>query len=133
MSENFGIKALWIGLIGVLLAVVGSTAFVVIPKLHSMKSEYVTADVIRAADRFVTAHPGRWPQSWQDLGGEDLSRYTDFRFDLKRRMIVRDRQLIYGAIQPKGHRYRTYPHAREQLDALYEKLASARVPDWYDR
>ena len=124
MSENPLPKALLrcVAVIGILF--VGSIACVLGPKLYRMKSEYVTADVIRAASRFVTEHSGQWPRSWKDLGGEDLSRYTDFRFDLTVQMLIHDRQLIYSAIQPRCHRYRTYPHARAQLDGLYEKLTA---------
>lgn len=107
-----------------MLCFVGGVAYILGPKFYYMKREYVTADVIRAADRFVTEHPKKWPQSGQDLGGEDPSRYTDFRFELTPEMIIHDRQLIYSAIQPKCHQYRTYPHARAQLDDLYEKLTS---------
>lgn len=119
-----GFKALLLGIAAITILIVGSVGYVLGPKLYYMKSEYVTADVIRAADRFVTEHPKKWPQSWQDLGGEDLSRYTDFRFDITPEMIVRDRQWIYSAIQPKCHQYRTYPHARAQLDRLYDKLTA---------
>lgn len=108
-----------------MLCIAFGLALMLGPKFYHMKSEYVTADVIGAVDRFVTEHPGQWPRSWQDLGGEDASRHTDFRFDLTAERIVEDRQLIYRAIQPKSHRYRTYPHAKARLDALYEKLASA--------
>jgi hypothetical protein len=121
---NRGFKALSLGIAAIVILIVGSVGYAIGPKLYYMKSEYVTADVIRAADRFVTEHPKKWPRSWQDLGGKDLSQYTDFRFDLTPDMILRDRQLIYSAIQPKCHQYRTYPHARAQLDALYEKLSS---------
>jgi hypothetical protein len=121
---NRGFKALLFGIAAIAILIVGSVGYVLGPKLYYMNSEYVTADVIRAADRFVTEHPRKWPRSWQDLGGQDLSRHTDFRFDLTPEMIVRDRQLIYTAIQPKCHQYRTYPHARAQLDRLHEKLTS---------
>ena len=125
MPRSF--KALLIGVAAVVLWFVGGVAYVLGPKLYYMKSEYVTADVIRAADRFVAEHPKKWPHSWQDLGGEDLSRYTDFRFDLTPEMITHDRQLIYSAIRPKCHQYRTYPHARAQLDEIYEKLTSVPI------
>lgn len=121
---NPGFKAILLGITIIVILGLAGVGYAIGPKLYYMKSEYVTADVIRAADRFVTEHPKKWPQSWQDLGGEDLSRYTDFRFDLTPEMIVRDRQLIYSAIQPKCHQYRTSPHARAQLDGLYKKLTS---------
>lgn len=135
MSANLGFKALLLGIIVVVLCAVGSVSYVLAPKVYYMKSEYVTADVIRAADRFVTENPKKWPQSWQDLGGVNLSQYTDFRFDLTPEMFLRDRQLIYSAIQPKCHQYRTYPHARAQLDRLYDKLRQAHfrcesTPAW---
>ncbi len=122
MSPTF--KVIRIGVTIALCIAIG-LAFILGPKLYHMKSEYVTADVIGAADRFVTEHPGQWPESWQELGGEDLSHHTDFRFDLTAEMILQDRKLIYRAIQAKGHGYRTYPHAKSQLDAIYEKLVSA--------
>ncbi len=122
---NRGFKALLLCLSGILIFIAVSVGSALGPKLYYMKSEYVTASVIAAADRFVGEHPKKWPKSWQDLGSEDLSRYTEFRFDLTPELIARDRQLIYSAIQPKCHRYRTYPHARVQLDALYERLTSA--------
>lgn len=123
MNVNPAIKALLCGVavIGLLLA--GSVVYLFGTKFYYMKSEYITADVILAADRFVSDHPGQWPRSWQDLGSEDLSKYTDVRFDLTADMLIHDRQLIYSAIQPKCHQYRTYPHARENLDRLYRKLA----------
>jgi hypothetical protein len=123
-SSHLILKAFFLFLSAALLLLLGSIVFSLGPKLYYMKSEYVTADVISAVDRFVTEHPRKWPQSWQDIGSEDLSRHTDFRFDLTPDMILRDRQLIYSAIQPKCHQYRTYPHARAQLDGLYEKLSS---------
>lgn len=118
------VKTLLLGTAGTIAIIFVAMGYHLGPKFYYMKSEYVTADVIRAADSFVTQNPKKWPKTWQDLGGEDLSRYTDFRFDLTTEAIVNNRQLIYTAIQPQCHRYRTYPHSRALLDTLYEKLAT---------
>jgi hypothetical protein len=118
MSTKSGISVLKTVLIcfaAVVVFFVGSFVYVLAPKLYYMKSEYVTADVIRDTDRFVSAHPGEWPHSWHDIGGVDLSRYTDMRFNLTTQEIISNKSLIYTAIQPKCHQYRTYPHARAQL------------------
>lgn len=113
-----------------LMLAVGSLAAAAFgPKFYWMKSEYITAGVIQSADEYVTQHPGQWPKSWSDLGGEDLSRHTEFRFDLTPEQIVLDRELIYTAIQPRSRKYRTYPHARRQLDALYKKLTANKTDE----
>ena len=124
MNKERGIKLL---MIVIAVVVIGDVIGIIGPQLYNMKSEYATAEVIRETDKFVTDHPKQWPHSWSELGGEDYSQYTDFRFDLTWDMIVHNRELIYTAIQPKCHQYRTYPHAREHLGQLYEKLA--KEPD----
>ena len=51
------------------------------PKFSNMKSEYVTADVIRDTELFLKKTDGKWPRSWADLGG-DYSEFTDVNFSL---------------------------------------------------
>ena len=66
MSTKSGfsiLKTVLICVAAVVIFFVGSLLFVLAPKLYYMKSEYVTADVIRATDRFVSSHPGEWPHS----------------------------------------------------------------------
>ena len=48
---------------GLLLVIIGIAAWTLAPKLRNMKSEYVTADVIRNTDIFITEHHGQWPRS----------------------------------------------------------------------
>ena len=109
-----------LGVVALLFA--GLCAWAIGPRLWYVSSEYGTAGVIQATDDYVTAHPGRWPRSWADLGLADQSSSTHFRFDLTPEEIVADRDLIYKAILPIAGHYYTYPHAREKLDAVYEKL-----------
>ena len=130
MSPTSGLSLIKVLLlcIGAGLAVLaGGIAYSLGPKLYYMKSEYVTANAISATEHFVSAHPGEWPHSWKDIGEQDLSAYTDMRFDLTVPAILNDKELIYSAIQPKCHRYRTYPHAKAQLDQLFEKIASVQA------
>lgn len=129
---KYFLKALFItlGIIATLFMI--CFGIVLGPRFCYMKSEYVTAGVIRDTDRFVTEHPHQWPKSWRDLGVEDFSQYTDFRFDLTPEMIARDPELIYSAIQPQCHQYRTYPHAKTQLKALSDKLLNEQPKESTD-
>jgi hypothetical protein len=124
MGRSLPSKAILCGTILIVTCAVGGIVYLIGPKLYYMKSEYVTAHVIRAADLYISQHPQEWPKSWQELGLDDYSQYTEFRFDLTPEAILQDQQLIYSAIQPRCRQYRTYPHARRQLDELYRKLAS---------
>jgi hypothetical protein len=129
MNRSTAPKAAIVGTLLMLAGIAGVLAYQLGPKLYWMKSEYVTAGVISAADRYVAEHPQQWPSSWQDLGEGDQSRYTEFRFDLTTDRILQNRELIYTAIQPRSRKYRTYPHARRQLDELYRKLAEEPRPN----
>jgi len=94
------------------------------PKLANMKSEYVTARVIRDTHAFVKKTHGQWPRSWADLGSEDLSSYTRMRFDIDPATATRED--ILSAISPKSGRYLTYPHAGNGLARLFEELENQR-------
>ena len=61
-----------------LLAIIGFVAWTLTPRLLNLKSEYGTADVIRATETFVNKHPGQWPRSWSDIGMTDQSALTKF-------------------------------------------------------
>ncbi len=97
-------------------------------QLHEVKSEYVTASVIRAVRAYVHEHDGQWPTSWSDLTErDDVTRYAVVRFDISSDDILKDRNLIYDAIRPASGDFRTYPRARQDLDRLYETIAKAKA------
>ena len=107
----------------VLVALVGCVVVALWPKVSNMKSEYVTAGVIRDTGLFITKTDGQWPRSWADLG-EDRSRCTDLNFSLDPVKATKDD--VLGAIKPKSGRYYTYPHSKEDLEAVYNELRSHR-------
>ncbi len=100
-------------------------AWAVGPKLLNMKSEYVTADVIRDTRAFVAKTRGQWPRSWQDLGSDDLSSHTHMTFDIDPATATRED--ILSAIAPRSGRYLTYPHAEDDLAALFVEVRKHRV------
>jgi len=106
------------------LACMAVLAWALGPKLANMKSEYVTARVIRDTHAFVKKTHGQWPRSWADLGSEDLSSYTRMRFDIDPATATRED--ILSAISPKSGRYLTYPHAGNGLARLFEELENQR-------
>ena len=91
------------------------------------KSEYTTAQVIRHVTEFVESHHGQWPQSWSDLPNADHDRqYVRMRFDVDVDELIRDPDLIHTLIVPTSGVYRTYPHAKQNLDDLRKSLAAQR-------
>ena len=91
------------------------------------KSEYTTAQVILHVTEYVESHHGQWPQSWSDLPGGDHDRhYVRLRFDVDVDALIRDPDLIYTVIVPNSGVYRTYPHAKQNLNDLRKSLAAHR-------
>lgn len=117
-------RSLWFGLAIVLAALVCVATWIFGPPLLNMKSEYVTARVISDVRIFVEKNDGKWPKSWQDLGGHDYTAFTTMNFNLDPDTASRDE--VVDAIQPRSGKYYTYPHAREQLESLYDALAKCR-------
>ena len=103
------------------MALVALVVVALWPKFSNMKAEYVTAGVIRDTGRFIKKTDGQWPRSWADLG-EDYSRFTDFNFSLDPAKATKDD--VLGSINPKSGRYYTYPHSKEDLEAVYNELRS---------
>ena len=95
------------------------------PTFSNMKSEYVTADVIRDTEHFIKKTDGRWPRSWADLGG-DCSEFTDVNFSLDPSKATKDD--VLKAIKPKSGRYYTYPDSKEDLEAVYDELKKYQKP-----
>jgi hypothetical protein len=90
---------------------------------YQLKSEYVTADVIRDVEQFVKLQNGRWPRSWDELpGAVDARNYARIDFNASTQDLIADRHRIYTAITPMSREYRTYPHAERQLDQLRDTL-----------
>ena len=108
LGDIFRKAFLFLGIVALLC--VGLCAWAIGPRLWYVSSEYRTAGVIQATDDHVTAHPGRWPRSWADLGLTDQSSSTRVRFDLTPEEVVANRELIYKAILPVAGHYYTYPH-----------------------
>jgi hypothetical protein len=92
-------------------------------KFSNMKAEYVTAGVISKVAVFVERTGGQWPKSWGDLG-EDQSAFTvvDFSLDPSRATL----EEVIAAVRPRSGRFRTYPHARDELAVVYEELCRRR-------
>jgi hypothetical protein len=95
------------------------------PKLSNMKSEYVTAGVIRYIGTFIERTGGQWPRSWTDLG-KDYSEFTDVNFSLDPSTATKDD--VLGAVKPKSGRYYTYPHSKEDLLSVYDELKKHQNP-----
>ena len=82
-----------------------------------MKSEYVTAGVIKTVTAYVQKNPGKWPRCWNDLGGTDHSQYTRMNFSLNPATATREE--ILSSILPNSDKYMTYPHAKKQMEKLW--------------
>jgi hypothetical protein len=117
-------KKILIIVLCVTIACAAVIALALAPKLINMKSEYVTAGVIRDTHAFVKTHQGQWPTSWSDLGSEDFSSYTRMRFDLD--PLSATKEQVMSAISPQSGKYLTYPHAEADLEALFEELMKQR-------
>ena len=89
-----------------------------------MMAEYTTATVIRNVTKFVDSHDGRWPRDWEEVGGGDFARqYVRIDFGVSVERLLKDREQIYRSIIPVTDVYHTYPHAKRDLDRLWDVLA----------
>ncbi len=101
-----------------------------------IKAEYTTARVIRIVDEFVANNNGQWPTSWSDLDAALLSesstdsyhyrKYVIVDFSLTSDELLDNPERIKDAIVPVTGEYRTYPHARRQLEQLLETIHAQR-------
>ena len=108
----------------VLVIAVAWTAWKLYPRLANLSNEYETAQAIVATTTFVAYHHGQWPRSWTDLGLADRGAQTRMNFALDPTTATRDD--VQAAILPATGRYYTYPHARAQLDALWDEIQKQR-------
>lgn len=96
---------------------------------EEMKAEYTTARVISDTKKFVESHNGEWPKSWDELGCQDEVRsYVKFDFNVTADELIKDENRIHTSITPVTGRYRTFPHATRNLNALRERLIELRSP-----
>jgi len=86
----------------------------------NMKSEYVTAGVIRNTNAFVEDTGGQWPRSWTDLKMDDMSAYTRMNFDIDPTTATKEE--IMSSIRPQSDMYITYPNAEDDLERLWTEL-----------
>lgn len=115
-------KRRWI-IIGVALLgllIIGAVGWPMFVRFRNMRAEYMTAGVIDRVRSHVEKTSGKWPTSWRELNGVDLSDCTRVNFQLDPSRATRDE--VRQSIQPRSGEYYTYPHAREKLDALYDAL-----------
>ena len=122
MKKTF--KRVLIIVLGLVIACMVLIALAIGPKLINMKSEYMTAGVIRDTQEFVEKTKGEWPSSWQDLGNHDFTSCTRMNFDVNPALATK--QDVMSAISPQSGKYLTYPHAEAQLKALFKELKSQR-------
>jgi len=101
----------------------GWAANPVATKFYNMKSEYVTAAVIRKTADFIRVHQ-KWPSSWAELGDGDLSKYTHFDFTVK--LHESDRYVIMRSINTRRGIWKTYPHYSDNMLALYSQIDLVR-------
>jgi hypothetical protein len=119
------VKSTWLFLVGGVLfcTIVASGAVAYQRWSFQLTSEYRTAGVIRQTREFVERSGGQWPRSWSDLG-EDGSAYTVMNFTLAPEQATETE--VLSAIKPVSGGYQTYPHARHDLEWLYETLRNQR-------
>jgi hypothetical protein len=88
---------------------------------RQLTSEYLTASVIDNVKQYAAEHHGDWPSSWEAIGISDQRTrdLVEVDFDLNSWNLIDNKELIYTSIQPKSHMYRTYPHAKKQLEDLW--------------
>ena len=92
-----------------------------------LRAEYGAAGVIRDVTRYVEAHEGAWPQSWNDIpNGDWAQKYVRMKFDVDTNALVDDPTLIQSTIVPVTGEYHTYPHAERQLNELRDLLKRFR-------
>ena len=89
--------------------------------IMNLKSEYVTADVIRLITEYVESNDGQWPQSWADIGRQDARSLTYVNWSLDPQTA--DRHDIMTSIEPITDIYYVYPHAQSDLRRLYDAIA----------
>ena len=93
-----------------------------------IKGEYLTADMIRITTQYVEDHQGNWPKSWKDLNqGPKVDKSVQMDFSISSEEIVRNKELIYRAILPVKGNYIMYPHAKEQLEYLFEEIRKMKT------
>lgn len=86
-------------------------------------AEYPTAQVIGKVTTFVEENDGNWPTSWDDLDFyEDQQDLVVIRFDVTSEQILSEPELIYEVIQPVTGEYHVYPHSKENLDYLLDRI-----------
>lgn len=109
-------------LAGLMIVVGGLAVWVLAPRLMNLKSEYQTADVIRATEAFVRAHPGEWPRSWTDLGMDNQDALTRMNFSLQPKHATKED--VLAAIQPLNGKYYTFPHSGWMLENVYAEMTN---------
>ena len=107
------------------VACVTAIVWAVSPKLINMKSEYVTAGVIRDTYEFVKENQGQWPNSWSDIGSQDFSSHTRMSFHIDPSSATKEQ--VMSAISPQSGKYLTYPHAKADLESLFEEMQTKGI------
>lgn len=86
-------------------------------------AEYPTAGVIGDVVTFVEENNGDWPTSWEELGiSEEVQELVIMRFDVTSEQILTEPDLIYEVIQPVTGPFRVYPHSKENLEYLRDRI-----------
>jgi len=112
-----------------LFAITGAAAKRVYDWNSQLKSEYMTAQVIRDVTQYVRSHKGDWPRSWADIPQSEYARqYVKLKFDVDPDELVASPNLIQTTIVPMSGEYNTYPHAERQLNELRDELARFSNP-----
>lgn len=107
---------------GMALLLIGIAAWTLAPKLKNLKSEYGTADAIRATEAFVKEHHGQWPKSWSDLGMSNQDALTTMNFNLNPNTATKE--TVLTAIQPRNGKYYTFPHSVWMLENVYAEMTN---------
>ena len=90
--------------------------------LSGIAPEYHSAAAIREITDFVEKNKA-WPTSWRSTGLEPLSRVTvNWSLDLN----TCDRHDVMMSVAPQTGGFYTYPHAKRQLEHLWQVVVKVR-------
>ena len=89
-----------------------------------MKSEYVTASIIRSVNNFVSANR-KWPALPSDVSKTDFHEYANMDFNVD--VYTSDENRILHSINTQSGIWKTYPHYKMDMEGLRDTIFTIRM------
>lgn len=108
-----------IALIALILTIVNFTLGI----FFQIRSEYMTAQVLRNIQLYLKQNDGRWPKSPRDIGSEqyDLS-YVHVNYDITAEELIKNPKFMKTSITTYSGKFYVYPHYESDLNELLETI-----------